>query len=399
MKKKVFNSIFILGLFFLFIIITNVNFGEIYSLPNNFFANEEEISQSNQNKSFGSLIDAKFENQSIDVSGVKREKNIVVFKLFGFIPIRKVEVNTLPSEEVYAGGNPLGITINSSSVIFLQDTLVSTEIGEVESEKSVELKKGDLIYSVDGKAIDGIDEIKEIISNNEKHEIEIAFKRDNQSRKSIIKLVENKEGELKLGILVKDDISGIGTLTFVKKDGSFGALGHPICEENNLIPAKNGNIYDCNLINIDKGEKDSPGQLRCVFLQNKGKEGDVESNEQSGVFGKIDINSNLIDKNIVYKLGGRLSATPGKAKIISSVSGIRQEYDIEIIKANKQSKSNDKSLIIRVTDPKLLQLTGGIVQGMSGSPILQNNKIIGAVTHVFVNDPTKGYGIYSDWML
>ena len=160
-----------------------------------------------------------------------------------------------------------------------------------------------------------------------------------------------------------------------------------------------GKVYVCNIFGVQKGEKNNPGQLKGVFLQNSGEKGKVESNNKYGVFGVIDDKTDLVDENILSKIGGRLSVSPGKAKIVSSVSGIREEYDIEIIKASYQSKANEKSIVFRVLDKRLLNLTGGIVQGMSGSPIIQNGKLVGAVTHVFTSDPTKGYGVYSDWMV
>ena len=131
----------------------------------------------------------------------------------------------------------------------------------------------------------------------------------------------------------------------------------------------------------------------------KNKQGIITKNTKVGIYGILNVDETLVDQNRHARLGGRLSVKPGKAKIISSVSGISEEYDIEIIKTNFQSKCDDKSLVIKVTDKRLLELTGGIVQGMSGSPIMQNGKVVGAVTHVFVSDPTKGYGVYSDWML
>ena len=127
--------------------------------------------------------------------------------------------------------------------------------------------------------------------------------------------------------------------------------------------------------------------------------GELEKNTKFGVFGQLKDGENLIDENLSSKIGGRLSVNPGKAYIVSSISGIREEYEIEIIKASYQSKADDKSIVFRVKDKRLIELAGGIVQGMSGSPILQNGKLVGAVTHVFTSDPTKGYGIYSDWMV
>ena len=201
---------------------------------------------------------------------------------------------------------------------------------------------------------------------------------------------------------MKDYVSGIGILTFVNsKTGEYGALGHAILEESggNIVPVSSGNVYACNLIGITKGEKNNPGQLRCVFVQNSKNKGTIEDNDKFGITGVMNNLDGLVDENLTAKIGGRFSVTPGKATIVSDISGIKEEYEIEIIKANYQKKANDKSLIFRVKDKRLLNLTGGIVQGMSGSPIMQNGKIVGAVTHVFLSDPTKGYGVYTDWMV
>ena len=164
------------------------------------------------------------------------------------------------------------------------------------------------------------------------------------------------------------------------------------------MPIIDGNTYSSNLVRIEKGKKNKPGELQCVFVE-RNKQGEVVSNTEVGVFGQLDNIADLVDTNKKVKLGGRLSVKPGGAKIISCVSGLREEYDIEIIKVNHQKTSGDKSFVFRVKDERLIDLTGGIVQGMSGAPIIQNDKIIGAVTHVFISDPTKGYGVYSDWMI
>ena len=213
---------------------------------------------------------------------------------------------------------------------------------------------------------------------------------------------DSQTGEYKIGLWVKDDSSGIGTLTFVKKsDNRFGALGHAITdyETGVEIPVEEGNIYRCSLIGINRAEKNTPGELRCIFLQGVNDKGSIEKNTKFGVYGNVTELENIVDNNLTAEVGSRMAVKTGKAFIVSAVSGVREEYEIEIIKTSYQPESDDKSFVFRVTDPRLLTLTGGILQGMSGSPILQNGKLIGAVTHVFVSDPTKGYGIYADWMV
>ena len=190
----------------------------------------------------------------------------------------------------------------------------------------------------------------------------------------------------------------MGTLTYVDKENNYGALGHAVTDGGSVVPMTEGKVYQCSLLGIEKGKRNAPGQLKCLFIQNDEK-GVIIKNTQFGIFGNLDDCSGLVDTNVMAKMGGRLSVTPGKATIVSSVSGIREEYEIEIIKASYQSKSSDKSIVFRVKDKRLIDLTGGIVQGMSGSPIIQNGKLVGAVTHVFLSDPTKGYGVYTDWMI
>ena len=157
-------------------------------------------------------------------------------------------------------------------------------------------------------------------------------------------------------------------------------------------------MYKCSILGLKKGTKGRAGELKGLFIQNKNnKLGEVDKNSDCGVFGNVTTNFSNREKMLA---GGRLYAKPGKAFIRTSIdNGEMKDYEVEIIKTNYQSSSNEKSMVIRVTDKELLKKTGGIIQGMSGSPIIQNNRVIGAITHVFINDPTKGFGIYLDWMI
>ena len=201
---------------------------------------------------------------------------------------------------------------------------------------------------------------------------------------------------------VRDHASGIGTLTYINSKNRFGALGHPICDSDtkSVISLKDGQLYNCSVLGVNKGSSGAPGELKGLFMQGKNTQGVIEKNNNYGVFGTIYNDSNFLKKYKEIEIGSRISVKPGKAKIKCCLDGNNvEEFDIEIIKTNYQNYSNGKSMVIRVTDKNLISRTGGIVQGMSGSPIIQNGKLVGAVTHVFVNDPTKGYGIYAEWML
>lgn len=383
------------------LLFVNVRFSEIYSLPDGFLATREEVEYSNQNGLFGNFISASMEQTSQSVSTDRTTEGYITFKLFGFIPIRKVVVVCADEEEVFVGGVPIGINISAKGAIVINEKMVDTEEGLVETEKSEKFKEGDIIIKINGNEIKSLDELSEYVEQSDEEWFDITFLRKNTIHTAKIRgVIDKTTGKYKLGLWVKDDVSGIGTLTYVNKETQkFGALGHAITESENSIPVGEGNVYLCKLVGIDKGETNDPGQLRCMFSKNDKIKGELEKNTRFGVFGKLTDGENLIDENLSSKIGGRLSVSPGKATIVSSISGIREEYEIEIIKASYQSKADDKSIVFRVKDKRLIELTGGIVQGMSGSPILQNGKLVGAVTHVFTADPTKGYGIYSDWMV
>ena len=398
-KDKIIMCIFSFLLVFV-TLLANVKFLDIFALPQNFKTNYSEIDEANKSASFGGFVKTEFEERETEVGSEKKKEGVIVFKLFGFIPIRKVKVSILPEEEVYVGGVPIGINVNSDGVIVMADTSYSADDGQIKEIKNKKLKSGDIITKINNKEIGNVDEVEEVLQNEKSNEVEIEFIRDNKVQKCIVPLVKSEEG-YKLGIWGRDDMSGVGTLTFVHKDShNYCGLGHAITDgqTENILPITDGKVYNCSLVGINKGQKNAPGQLKCLFLQSD-ESGTVSVNNKFGISGKLNDISKLVDSNLTAKVGGRLSVKPGKAKIVSSVSGLREEYEIEIIKASYQAKSDDKSLVFRVKDKKLIDLTGGIVQGMSGSPILQDGKIVGAVTHVFLSDPTKGYGVYTDWMI
>ena len=386
MNKKNFwiSYIFLWLTCLLLIIMPIIN---IFQIEGNFLASYGDINSANSNGLFGSYITGELVEQEHKVDSQSAKTGEIVFKLFGLIPIRKLQVVMAGDDDYYIGGAPIGLSISTDGVIVISD------------EGDSCLKEGDIITKINGSKIDDVDDIEEALSSTD--EAEVTFLRKNKEVKALVKVLKDDE-KYRLGLVVKDNITGVGTLTFVNKDsGEYGALGHAVVDEagGNVVPVKEGKVYSCNLIGINKGQKNNPGQLRCLFLQNDKNKGDIVGNGKFGINGTMKDVDGLVDKNLIAKIGGRLSVTPGKATIISDISGIKEEYEIEIIKANYQKKANDKSLVFRVKDKRLLNLTGGIVQGMSGSPIMQNGKIVGAVTHVFLSDPTKGYGVYADWML
>ncbi len=383
-KYSVFLFVFVLTFVFCSMVVTPLQ--EIYKLESGFLVDYEDVETSNKNWRFG-FISSALEEKEKTVDGVKVKQGEIVFKLFGFIPVRKLDVKLGTGDEYYVGGVPIGIAINSDGAIVLEGN---------------SFKEGDIITKVNGQEVKSLDNLSDLLQECPE-EAEVEFLRKNKPFKTLVKTAyDDEDGRLKLGVWVKDDITGIGTLTFVnKKTLEYGALGHPIVESSggNVVPVASGGVYDCDLIGINKGKKNAPGELKCVFVPSSQEKGSIETNSKFGIKGVLKDKDGLVDENLTAKLGGRLSVRMGDAKIVSSISGIREDYDIEIIKANYQKKADDKSIVFRVKDKRLLELSGGIVQGMSGSPIMQDGKIVGAVTHVFLTDPTKGYGVYTDFML
>ncbi len=390
MRKNYKSCLCLVVFFFVFLFSFSIvlPLRDLYSLEGGFLADYSDVENVNQTHKFGSFITSQLVEKENVVDGQKAKQNEIVFKLFGLIPIKRVAVVLSGDEEYYVGGVPIGLAINTDGAI-------------VVSDESGTLKEGDIIIRINGNEVEDWEDVQSLLEENS-DETEVEFLRKNKTFKTILKTTYDESGNLKLGLWVKDDITGVGTLTFVNKQTlEFGALGHPITEASsgNIIPVENGNVYGCNLIGIEKGKKNDPGQLKCVFLSSSKSKGEIESNSKFGISGVLSDVTGLVDENVTAKLGGRLSVKMGDAKIVSTISGIREEYDIEIIKTSYQKSADDKSIVFRVKDKRLLELTGGIVQGMSGSPIMQDGKIIGAVTHVFLNDPTKGYGVYVDWMI
>ncbi len=377
----------------------NVDFKTIYSLNENTPITLSNLEQLNQNNLLGDFVETKLTEDIWTTGGVKEKKTSLVIKLFGFIPIKKTTVVVCDDKSVYLGGVPLGFSVTTKGVIVVgTNSVVSTS----NQNNKTKLNSGDIVTKINGVNIFNVDDIKKQLKESNGNDVNVTYIRnDKEQTTTLTPILDSQTNEYKLGIWIRNDAQGIGTLTFVTEDNEFGALGHSITdfETGVEIPVNDGNIYPCTMLGITKGTKGKAGELRCLFVQGSMSNGNIEKNTDCGVFGEITNNENIIDKNLSCPIASRLLVRVGNAKIISSVSGIREEYDIEIIKTYNQHSTSDKSFIFRVKDKRLLDLTGGIVQGMSGSPIVQDGKLIGAVTHVFLYDPTKGYGVYSDWML
>lgn len=400
MFKKLVLKLFGVILASCFVItINNVEFKTIFSMTENTPITISNLDVINSNKVLGDFVETSLTEDIWTTGGLKEKKTSLVVKLFGFIPIKKTTVVVCDDKSVYLGGIPLGFSVTTKGVMVVGTNSV---LSDTKTSSKNTLQVGDMLTKINNIDIYNVEDIQKELKNSEGKDVNVTYIRDRKEKTGVLTpVLDMQTNEYKLGIWIRNDAQGIGTLTFVTEDDEYGALGHAITdyETGVEIAVNDGKIYPCTLLGITKGTKGKAGELRCLFVQGSQNKGTIEKNTKCGVFGEITDKQNIVDPNLSCSIASRLIVKPGKAKLVSSISGIREEYDIEIIKTYNQNSSSDKSFVFRVKDKRLLDLTGGIVQGMSGSPIIQDGKLIGAVTHVFLYDPTKGYGVYSDWML
>lgn len=297
------------------------------------------------------------------------------------------------SDYIIPGGETVGIEVNSKGVLVVgfykvDNAYVGRDAGFV---------IGDKILKVDGKEVNSIDEMVQAIEANKSKSVEFIIDRDHSSKEIKFTLLQDETGVYKTGLYVKDQITGIGTLTYVDPETKkFGALGHEIMEKTTALKfeIKDGTIFNATVTGITKSERNKAGEKNATYNKSE-VYGEIEDNEISGIFGNY--TSSLPDAEKL-KVALPEEVHTGSATIRTVVEGKTiNEYTIEILKLDDSNKT--KNILFEITDPKLLEKTGGVVQGMSGSPIIQDNKIVGAVTHVIVNDSTKGYGIFITTML
>ncbi|MDE6060769.1 MAG: SpoIVB peptidase [Clostridia bacterium] len=304
------------------------------------------------------------------------------------------------SDNVYVriGGKPIGIAINAGGLIVIGESEVPTSGGIVYPARNSGIEVGDVIISVNGKDVNSIYQLKTVLDGVADNAVAVTVQRDGAVfNTNILPAIDRLTGQKKLGLMLKEDVGGVGTLTFVTQDGRFGALGHYIADSESGLSFEltYGNIYKTSIDDVIKGERGKAGGLV----------GDV--NRLSTPIGKINMNTNIglfgeytaeYDGEL-YRIAEKGEAKPGAAKVYTTIDGTEPKfYDIDIVKVVSQSDAEEKGMVIAVRDKELLEKTGGIVQGMSGSPIVQDGILIGAVTHVFVQDPTRGYAVHSRFM-
>lgn len=330
----------------------------------------------------------------------------VTLSLYGAIPVKNIAVREEAAPTLIAGGNPFGIKL-------LMDGVMVTKLGDVTDESGKEccpaaaagIEKGDVIRTVDGVSVVSNSQLSEIIGGAEGRTLKLSVNRGGSEFTAYLEPVfSQKEHVYKGGMWVRDSIAGIGTMTFINKEtGEFAGLGHPVCDSDTgeIVPVSSGEAVPVEITSAKKGVTGVPGELKGAFTTADAL-GTLIVNNKCGIFGVLNQSAfdDLAENGYEYKMGYCQDITTGKAQILTTVSGNRPKYyDIEILKIDYNSAETTKNMVIQITDEELLTHTGGIVQGMSGSPIIQNGKLIGAVTHVFVADPEKGYAIFAENML
>ncbi len=316
----------------------------------------------------------------------------------------EAEVNAATSSEnmVIPGGMPIGIYLETEGVMVLGTDSITAEDGMDYEPAANLVKAGDYIVALNEQAIHDKSELIETVKDLGDEDIILRVRREEQYMNIRMKPVRLNARECKLGIWVRDNAQGLGTVTFLNTNSRFGALGHGIhdVDTSELLEIENGRVYETSIRDIQKGEDGAPGGMEGIIVYNNYNVlGKITSNTDCGIFGTIDRIDALFADQTPIETAAKDEIVEGPAVIRCAVEGTVKDYQIRVTKIDKNTTEVNKGIVIEVTDDRLLSVTGGIVQGMSGSPIIQNGKLIGAVTHVFVHDATKGYGIFIEDMM
>ncbi len=326
----------------------------------------------------------------------------VDLKLFGKFTLKKINIDVIESVEVMPSGMPIGIYVSTDGVLVLGTGDVACSDGMNYEPALNILKSGDYIVAIDDTTVSTIDDVMDCINKSNGHSMEFSVRRNGEIIKLKVIPVKSTDGNYKVGVWIREDTQGIGTLTYTTTDNKFGALGHPIADMDTgtVLEISQGSIFTTQIIDIVKGKSGEPGEILGVINQSsKNKLGSINSNTTQGIYGKLGENKNKIKQGEVMDIGLKQNIKLGKAYIRCMVENEIKDYEIEIEKINLNPSAENKGMVIRITDERLLKVTNGIIQGMSGSPIIQDNKLIGAVTHVFIQDSTKGYGTFIENMI
>lgn len=332
-------------------------------------------------------------------------RSMATISLFGLLPLREVEIDVRDDLRLYPGGQAVGVALHTQGVLVVGTSDLSDTFSPA---RLAGLKAGDLIVAAGGKTLEGTAELTQLVAASGETPLPLTVQRgENTLKLTLEPKRDGQTGTYRIGAWVRDSTAGVGTLSFYGEinEGEgvrYGALGHAITDTDTqqVLTVGRGEVMAADVVDVRKGQVGVPGELKGSFLRENRVLGNIRLNNSFGIYGALD----APPAHPLYPEGlpiGRKDAVhTGPATILCTVdAGGMKEYEVEIVEVARQASPAQRSMVLRVTDEELLKKTGGIVQGMSGSPILQDGRLIGAVTHVFVNDPTMGYGLFIEWML
>ena len=377
-----------------FLLVTLIYVTNITAIPNNIILlKNEELNLGNiagvtvnvkNNKDYTAVQTVAGANDSSSSKEVTLQ-----LSLFNAIPLKDITVNVIPTTTVIPVGTTVGLKLYTNGVLVVGKAEVN---GRKPYEKTG-IEEGDMIVSLDEKIVTCTADLIKKVNDSKGRELNVKYIREGKEYQTEITPIQTSSNEYKLGLWVRDAAAGVGTITYYEPStGNFAALGHGILDidTEKLITIAKGEIVTANILSIIKGEKGTPGEIRGTIASNN-TIGQVSKNTNLGIYGKInDVSQLNIATSNELEVAVRNEIKIGKAEIICSLeNGVKNSYEIQIKKIYKNNNTDNKSMLIEVTDERLLEKTGGIIQGMSGSPIVQNGKFIGAVTHVLVNNPKQ----------
>ena len=323
--------------------------------------------------------------------------------LFNKIPLKQIDVDIIKKTKVVPLGDAIGLKLYTKGVLVVG-------MSEIKGENEVSykpyqdsgIKEGDMIIEINNNKINNTEDLIKNVNSSDGNKIDIKYLREEETCNTSIIPVKTENNEYKIGLWVRDAQAGVGTATFYEKETKkFCALGHAITviDTGEIVNIANGELVSTNIVSITKGKKGSPGQIKGVIDGSKTL-GDIQKNTPFGLYGKISEYNDITSGEDEIEVALRDEIQEGNAEIICELEdGKKEKYNIKIEKIFLGNSSDNKSMKIKIVDDKLIQKTGGIIQGMSGSPIIQNGKFVGAVTHVLVQSPTEGYAVFADMLI
>lgn len=325
-------------------------------------------------------------------------------KLFGTVPLRNMVVDVVPEIKVVPSGESIGVLLRTMGVAVVGHSAVVAEDNQkYYPAKLAGIEVGDYILEINGKSVESDLQAAKLINEGGKtgKPVHMKIRRINEMIEVDLYPTFCKDSQsYRVGLYIKDNTAGIGTLTFYEPNtGKYGALGHLITDGGHgKLNLRGSKIVKTFVQDVKPGKKGEPGEKIGVFADDGTFSGTIEKNSFLGIYGTLNIPQN--NRNYALPVALASEVQPGPAEILTVVHGSKiEKFSIEILRCMPDNREQAKGMVISITDKRLLSITGGIIQGMSGSPIIQDGKIVGAVTHVFVNDPTRGYGVFAEWML